>query len=299
MDGRAEIRDFLTTRRARITPEGTGLPTYGGHRRVAGLRREEVALLAGVSVDYYIRLERGNLTGVSDSVLEAVARALRLDEAERAHLFDLARAANLGPAARARRPRAPRLRPQTQRLRPQTQRLLDVMVLAPAYVRNSRLDILGANALGRAVFAPLFDTTAATPNIARFIFLDAAAQAFYRDWDELAGDVVAMLRAEAGRDPHARAGGQPADRSSRSMTDASPTTATRPSVQASVSPSGSASSAPSVRASARSEASAVAGSPGSTSMPPGARRTVHTRPSSSRRQLAGGAAGSGRAAPCR
>ncbi|MEU7869917.1 helix-turn-helix transcriptional regulator [Dactylosporangium sp. NPDC049140] len=198
MDSRAEIRDFLTTRRARITPEGTGLPTYGGHRRVAGLRREEVALLAGVSVDYYIRLERGNLTGVSDGVLEAVARALRLDEAERAHLFDLARAANLGPGARARRPRAPRLRPQTQRL-------LDVMVLAPAYVRNSRLDILGANALGRAVFAPLFDTIAATPNIARFIFLDAAAQAFYRDWDELAGDVVAMLRAEAGRDPHDRA----------------------------------------------------------------------------------------------
>ncbi|MET7425963.1 helix-turn-helix transcriptional regulator [Dactylosporangium sp. NPDC005555] len=195
MDSRAEVRDFLTTRRARITPESTGLPTHGGHRRVAGLRREEVALLAGVSIDYYIRLERGNLTGVSDSVLEALARALKLDEAERAHLFDLARTANAGPA---HRPRAPRLREQTSRL-------LDVMTLAPAYVRNSRLDILGANELGRAVFAPLFDSGAGRPNIARFIFLDPAAQTFYRDWDELAGDVVAMLRAEAGRDPHDRA----------------------------------------------------------------------------------------------
>ncbi|GAA2344469.1 helix-turn-helix transcriptional regulator [Dactylosporangium salmoneum] len=198
MDSRAEIRDFLTTRRARITPEHTGLPTHGGQRRVAGLRREEVALLAGVSVDYYIRLERGNLGGVSDSVLEALARALRLDEAERAHLFDLARAANTSAAtARQRRSRTPYLRPQAQRL-------LDVMTLAPAYVRNGRLDVLGANALGRAVFAPLFDTAAATPNIARFIFLDPAAQSFYRDWDELAADVVAMLRAEAGHDPYDR-----------------------------------------------------------------------------------------------
>ena len=198
MDNRAEIRDFLTTRRARITPERAALPVYGGHRRVAGLRREEVALLAGVSVDYYTRLERGNLSGVSDSVLESLARALQLDEAERAHLFDLARAANTSAAtARARRTRAPRLRMQTQRL-------LDMMTMAPAYVRNGRLDVLGANPLGRAVFAPLFDTAAATPNIARFIFLDPAAQAFYRDWEELAGDTVALLRAEAGRDPYDR-----------------------------------------------------------------------------------------------
>lgn len=198
MDSRAEIRDFLTTRRARLTPDRTTLPAVGGQRRVAGLRREEVALLAGVSVDYYIRLERGNLTGVSDSVLEALARALQLDDAERAHLFDLGRTANTGAGGRQRATRRVHLRPQTQRL-------LDVMTLAPAYVRNGRLDILGANALGRAVFAPLFDTAAATPNMARFIFLDPAAQTFYRDWPELAGDVVALLRSEAGRDPHDRA----------------------------------------------------------------------------------------------
>ncbi|WP_238009076.1 helix-turn-helix transcriptional regulator [Dactylosporangium sp. AC04546] len=198
MDSRAEIRDFLTTRRARVTPEQAGLPAYGGHRRVTGLRREEVALLAGVSVDYYTRLERGNLSGVSDGVLEGLARALRLDEAERAHLFDLARAANTTPSTvRARR------RPTSQ-LRPAVQRLLDVMAMAPAYVRNGRLDVLGANALGRAVFAPLF-AAAGPPNIARFIFLDPASQAFYRDWEPLAGDTVALLRAEAGRDPYDRA----------------------------------------------------------------------------------------------
>jgi transcriptional regulator with XRE-family HTH domain len=199
VDSRTEIRDFLTTRRAKITPERAGLPAYGGNRRVKGLRREEVALLAGVSVDYYTRLERGNLSGVSDSVLEAVARALQLDEAERVHLFDMARAANTSAAnARTRRPRAPRLRAEVRRL-------LDAMTMVPAYVRNGRLDVLGANTLGRAVFAPLFDTAAATPNIARFMFLDAAAPAFYRDWEELAGDTVALLRAEAGRDPYDRA----------------------------------------------------------------------------------------------
>jgi transcriptional regulator with XRE-family HTH domain len=201
VDSRAEIRDFLTTRRAKITPERAGLPDYGGHRRVAGLRREEVALLAGVSVDYYTRLERGNLSGVSDSVLEALARALQLDEAERAHLFDLARAANTAAAAvavRSRRRPAPRLRPEVQRL-------LDAMTMAPAYVRNGRMDVLGSNRLGRAVFAPLFETAAATPNIARFIFLDPAAQDFYRDWDSLVADTVALLRAEAGRDPYDRA----------------------------------------------------------------------------------------------
>ena len=199
VDSRTEIRDFLTTRRARITPERAGLPAYGGHRRVVGLRREEVALLAGVSVDYYTRLERGNLTGASDSVLEALVRALQLDEAERAHLFDLARTANTSAAtARTRRRPAPQLRPGVRRL-------LDAMTMAPAYVRNGRLDILGANPLGRAVFAPIFDTAAATPNLARFIFLDAAAQQFYRDWHALAGDTVALLRAEAGRDPYDRA----------------------------------------------------------------------------------------------
>jgi len=199
MDNRTEIRDFLAGRRAKITPERAGLPAYGANRRVSGLRREEVALLAGVSVDYYTRLERGNLSGVSDSVLEALARALQLDEAERVHLFDLARTAN-ATAATVRGRRRP-----AGSVRPGVQRILDAMTMAPAYVRNGRLDVLGVNALGRAVFAPLFGTAARTPNIARFIFLDPAAQAFYVDWEQLAGDTVALLRTEAGHDPYDRA----------------------------------------------------------------------------------------------
>ena len=193
MDSRNEIRDFLISRRARITPEQAGLPVYGGNRRVSGLRREEVAMLAGVSVDYYIRMERGNARGVSDSVLENLARALRLDEAERAHLYDLARAANNGA-------RAPR-RPARQQVRPAVQRLLDAMTMAPVYVRNGRMDVLAANRLGRALFAPLFGSPAKPTNMARFIFLDPAAPAFYQEWDRLASDTVALLRAEAGRNP--------------------------------------------------------------------------------------------------
>jgi transcriptional regulator with XRE-family HTH domain len=199
MDNRTEIRDFLTSRRAKITPERAGLPAYGANRRVSGLRREEVAMLAGVSVDYYTRLERGNLSGVSDSVLEALARALQLDEAERVHLLDLAKTANATVSTvRSRR------RP-SRTVRPGVQHILDAMTMAPAYVRNGRLDVLGANALGRAVFSPLFATAARTPNLARFIFLDPAAQEFYLDWEELAADVVALLRGEAGRDPYDRA----------------------------------------------------------------------------------------------
>jgi len=200
VDSRTEIRDFLTTRRAKITPEQAGLPAYGGNRRVTGFRREEVALLAGVSVDYYTRLERGNLNGVSDSVLEALARALQLDEAERAHLFDLARTANTTtPAARTRR------RPAQQHVRPGVQRILDAMTTAPAYVRNRRMDILSANRLGYAVFSPIFADPVRPANIARFIFLSPAAREFFVEWDRLAGDTVALLRAEAGRDPYDRA----------------------------------------------------------------------------------------------
>jgi transcriptional regulator with XRE-family HTH domain len=197
MDSRNEIRDFLISRRARITPEQAGLPAYGANRRVAGLRREEVAMLAGVSVDYYIRMERGNARGVSDSVLENLARALHLDEAERAHLYDLVRAANTGP-------RAPR-RPARQQVRPAVQRLLDAMIMAPVYVRNGRMDVLAANRLGRALFAPLFGSPAKPTNMARFIFLDPAAADFYQEWDQLASDTVALLRAEAGRNPTDRA----------------------------------------------------------------------------------------------
>src|SRR6266540_332903 len=128
------MREFLTSRRARITPEQAGLRTYGDNRRVPGLRREEVALLAGVSVDYYTRLERGNAGGVSETVLEALARALQLDDAERAHLFDLARAANTSTPRRRRRAK--------QQIRPTVQRMLDAMSAVPAFVRNGRLDII-------------------------------------------------------------------------------------------------------------------------------------------------------------
>jgi transcriptional regulator with XRE-family HTH domain len=194
-----EMRDFLVSRRAKITPDQAGLPAYGGNRRVAGLRREEVALLAGVSIDYYTRLERGRAHGVSESVLEGIARALHLDEAERAHLFDLARAA-AAPAT----PRAPR-RPPPQQVRPSVRRILDSMTTTPAYVRNARLDILAANQLGAALFAPVLTSPAQPANNARFLFLDPAAREFYADWERQAQDVVAMLRTEAGHSPHDKA----------------------------------------------------------------------------------------------
>jgi transcriptional regulator with XRE-family HTH domain len=197
MDTRNEIREFLTTRRARITPEQAGLRTYGtGPRRVAGLRREEVALLAGVSVDYYTRLERGNAAGVSDTVLEALAKALQLDDTERRHLFDLVRAAQ--PATTRRRPRA------RQQIRPVVQQMLDAMTTVPAFVRNGRLDILGANRLGRALYSQHFDSHAQPPNTARFVFLDDRSTSYYADWNTVTADVVAILRAEAGRDPYDR-----------------------------------------------------------------------------------------------
>ena len=197
LDTRNEIREFLTSRRARITPEQAGLRTYGsGARRVPGLRREEVALLAGVSVDYYTRLERGNAGGVSDTVLEALARALQLDDTERTHLFDLARAAHTS----TRRSR----RPAQQRVRPTVQHMLDAMSGVPAFVRNGRLDILYANRLGRALYSEHFDGAAELANTARFFFLDPRATAFYVEWDRIANDVVAVLRAEAGRDPYDR-----------------------------------------------------------------------------------------------
>ena len=203
MDLKAETREFLTTRRARITPDKAGLPAYGGNRRVPGLRREEVAMLAGVSVDYYTRLERGNLGGVSEVILESLSDALQLDEAEHRHLFHLARSANSSGAARSRARRTP---PPT--LRPVVQQILDSMDSAPAFVRNGRLDVLGANALGRALYAPLYDSpervTGKPVNTARFQFLDPrAAQVFWGDrYDRIAHDAVAILRAEAGKNPY-------------------------------------------------------------------------------------------------
>ena len=196
MDNRTEIREFLGTRRAKITPQQAGLSAYGGNRRVPGLRREEVAMLAGVSVDYYVRLERGDLTGASDSVLEALARALQLDEAERAHLFDLAHAANI--SGRTRRRAAPK------RVRPSVQRILDA-INAPAWVRNGRADVVAMNSLGRALYAPVLDSPARPANTARFTFLDPRANEFYADWERTASDMVAVLRAEAGRNPYDRA----------------------------------------------------------------------------------------------
>ncbi|MCF6475894.1 helix-turn-helix domain-containing protein [Nonomuraea sp. MG754425] len=195
LDHRAEVREFLSSRRARITPEQAGLPAYGGHRRVQGLRREEVALLAGVSVDYYVRMERGNLSGASDSVLASLARALRLDEAERDHLFSLARAA--GPAAR-RRPAPP------AGVRPGTRQVLDAITDAPAWVRNACHDIVAMNRLARALYAPVLADPRRPANTTRFVYLDPAAREFFVDWDRIAGDAAAMLRLEAGRDPYDR-----------------------------------------------------------------------------------------------
>ncbi|RCV57956.1 helix-turn-helix domain-containing protein [Marinitenerispora sediminis] len=198
MDSRNEIREFLVTRRARITPQQAGLPSYGRNRRVPGLRREEVALLAGVSVDYYTRLERGNASGVSESVLEALARALQLNEVESAHLFDLARAAS--PRARTRRRTARR----REEVRPGVLRVLEAMTGAPAVVQNRRLDVLATNRLGRALYSDMDIALPRPANYARFIFLDQRATRFYRDWDKAAHDTVALLRSEAGRDPYDR-----------------------------------------------------------------------------------------------
>jgi transcriptional regulator with XRE-family HTH domain len=195
MDTRSEIRDFLTSRRARITPADVGLRVFGP-RRVPGLRREEVATLAGLSVDYYNRLERGRLAGASEGVLDALADALRLDAAERAYLLDLARAVQ--PTARRPRRRA------KAALRPSVQWLLDSMTTAAAVVDNGRLDALGANVLGRALYPAVFREDQPPGNWARFVFFDPSAPTFYPDWDGAARDTVAILRAEAARHPHER-----------------------------------------------------------------------------------------------
>ena len=196
-DVRSQIREFLTTRRARISPEQAGLPVYRtDRRRVSGLRREEVALLAGISPEYYIRLERGNATGISESVIDGIAHALQLDVAERAHLLDLLRTASTT--------RRPRRQPARRRVRPTVQRVIDSMHVTPAFVLNGRLDILAANDLGRALYAPMYVDPVRPPNNARFVFLDPRATEFFRDWNKAANDTVALLRAETGRDPYDR-----------------------------------------------------------------------------------------------
>src|SRR4051794_33533965 len=192
MDRQREIREFLMSRRARVKPEQAGVYVPdGGVRRVPGLRREEVADLAGVSADYYTQLERGGVDGASDSVLNAVARALRLDDAERLHLFLLAR-----PQA------ATRLASSRSPIRPSVQRTLDAFTGGMALVRNRRYDYLAANALGRAVYAEVFDGRTGSPNHVRYVFLDDRARRFFDDWPAVAHDTARILRSEAGRDPH-------------------------------------------------------------------------------------------------
>jgi transcriptional regulator with XRE-family HTH domain len=197
MDLRNEIREFLRSRRARITPEQAGLPAYGGNRRVKGLRREEVAMLAGVSVDYYVRMERGSLGGASESVLDALATALHLEEAERDHLYALARQSGASQ---------PRRKSSTPTVRPAIRQVLDAITDAPAWVRNGRHDILAMNDLARALYAPVLADPRRPANTTRFVYLhpDEARELFV-DYDQIARDAAAMLRLEAGRNPHDKA----------------------------------------------------------------------------------------------
>lgn len=198
MDNKAEVREFLTTRRAKLTPHDVGLPDIG-QRRVPGLRRGEVAALAGVSIEYYSKLERGSLAGVSAAVLDAIARALRLDDAERIHLFNLAQAADgnnvlLRPRRRPRKAWTPR---------PALTWVLDCITGGPAIVRNGRMDLLATNQLGRAMHASLYERASGkVPNFAKYTFLDEDSHRFYPEWEGAADTVVAILRTEAGRDPH-------------------------------------------------------------------------------------------------
>jgi transcriptional regulator with XRE-family HTH domain len=192
---RNEIREFLSSRRARITPKEAGLPAYGGNRRVKGLRREEVAMLAGVSVDYYVRMERGSLAGASDSVLDTLAAALHLDEAERDHLFALARESGASSSRRRRKP------PAT--VRPVLQHVLDAITDAPAWIRNGRHDILAMNQLARALYSPVLADPRRPANTTRFVYLHPeAAEQFFVDYDKVTRDSAAMLRLEAGRNPN-------------------------------------------------------------------------------------------------
>ncbi|MGN7252733.1 helix-turn-helix transcriptional regulator [Arthrobacter sp. SAFR-014] len=197
MDKSKDVREFLMSRRSRITPAQAGLPAYGGTRRVAGLKREEVAMLTGVSTEYYARLERGNLRGVSDSVLDSLARALQLDEAERAHLYDLAKAAAPAPASGVRRARS--------EVRPSIERLLAGMTGTPAYIRNARTDVVAANNLCFALYTDILSPTTLPMNLARFMFLNPRSRDFFVDWETLADDFAAAMRTESGRSPRDRA----------------------------------------------------------------------------------------------
>ncbi|MEV8182517.1 helix-turn-helix transcriptional regulator [Specibacter sp. NPDC078692] len=198
MDNQDDLSQFLTSRRAKLNLQQAGLPDFGGRRRVPGLRREEVALLAGMSSEYYKRLERGNAKGVSESVIDGISRALQLDAAEHSHLQELIRSANAGTRPQRRR------HPRRTQLTPGVQQTIDAMSGVPVYVQNGRLDAVATNRLGRALFSPIFDDAAAPINAARFIFLDPRAQDFYREWESNTREIVALLRVEAGRSPYDR-----------------------------------------------------------------------------------------------
>ncbi|MGA5304767.1 helix-turn-helix domain-containing protein [Nucisporomicrobium flavum] len=189
----AELKEFLRSRRARLRPEENGIAGTAGGRRVPGLRREELARLAGISVDYYVRLEQGRNLNPSDAVLDAIARALRLDDTERAHLFALARAT----PARRRRP----VRPQG--VAPATYQLLETLdeAVSPALVLGRRLDVLAINRTARTLVGDFLALPARERNYARFVFLDAAARDLHPDWAAVAADTVATLRLDAGRHP--------------------------------------------------------------------------------------------------
>lgn len=198
MDIHDDLSEFLSSRRAKLTPAEAGLPDFGGRRRVPGLRREEVALLAGMSAEYYKRLERGNASGVSEAVIDGVSRALQLDEAEHAHLYDLIRTANAGAHPQRRKP--------TRKTQPTAgmQQTIDAMTTVPVFIQNGRLDFVSANRLGRALFSEMLDDTRPPANAARFVFLDPRAQTFYQDWEDNTRQMVAILRAEAGRSAYDR-----------------------------------------------------------------------------------------------
>ncbi|WP_030410660.1 helix-turn-helix transcriptional regulator [Streptomyces sp. NRRL S-1448] len=193
LDRRAELGEFLRSRRARLRPEDLGLPDYGGRRRVPGLRREELARLAGVSVDHYVRLEQGRTLHFSEAVLDAVARALRLDAVEREHFYRLAR-----PWSDADRGDDP---PQPQRVRPGLRRLLDLAADVPAYIVGRNTDVLAWNRLAAALITDFGALPPRQRNLARLVFLDEGMRGLYADWRGKAGDVAAYLRLDAGRHP--------------------------------------------------------------------------------------------------
>jgi transcriptional regulator with XRE-family HTH domain len=199
MDNQDDLSKFLISRRAKLTLQQAGLPDFGGRRRVPGLRREEVALLAGMSSEYYKRLERGNAKGVSEAVIDGVSRALQLDEAEHSHLYELIRSANAGPRPQNRRHTA-----RKSQINPSLQQTIDAMSTVPVFVQNGRLDAVATNRLGRALFSEMFNDSRQPVNAARFVFLDAKAQTFYQDWEANTRQIVALLRVEAGRSPYDR-----------------------------------------------------------------------------------------------